>query len=46
MKFMFAIFILIILENKLIRKIVTSYEGWSDSLYISDSEGRCSQLVR
>lgn len=46
MKFMFAIFILTILQNKLISKPIASYESSSDNLYISDSEGRCTQLVR
>ncbi|EFN73275.1 Tenascin-X [Camponotus floridanus] len=45
MKFLYAVFILTILQNELITTVTLFYEDSSEDLYISASEGRCTTLV-
>jgi len=46
MKFLYVVFILTILQNELITTVTLIYEDSFENLYISESEGRCTKLVR
>lgn len=47
MKFLYVVFILTILQNELITTVTLMiYKDSFENLYISESEGRCTKLVR